>query len=87
MQINKISPNFKGLIVIKEHPTRESIKGQAIDTKDIAYLQGQPNGVSTYARTFLGRELFLNASFDSIIDAYKKASKGDDIIVELESLK
>ena len=87
MQIKKITPNFKGLIVLQKGKQAQ----QAIDTKDIAYFQ-QPCDVwsdeeLTFIKTYSnpkGDFIEFKAPFTSVVEAYKEAVKSDTAVVSVK---
>ena len=89
MQINKITPNFKGLIVLQKGKQAQ----QAIDTKDISYFTAQqPCNVwsdeeLTFIKTYSnpkGEFIEFKAPFTSVVDAYKEAVKSDTAVVSVK---
>lgn len=82
MQINKITPNFKGLIVLQK--SRDA--HQAIDSKDIKYFT-RYDDESTLIKTYSNPEgdvIEFFAPFQSVVEAYKEAVKSDTAVVSVK---
>lgn len=86
MQIKKITPNFKGLIVLQKGKQAQ----QAIDTKDIAYFTAQQpwsDEELTFIKTYSnpkGDYIEFKAPFTSVVEAYKEAVKSDTAVVSVK---
>lgn len=84
MQINRISPTFKGLIVSPEG-------NKVINSKDISIMIAHENDVtyrkSTEIITLHNNRIQINADIKDVIEAYKAASKSDSEVVQIKNDK
>lgn len=87
MNVGHISPNFKGLIVLKDY-------GTAFNTDNITLITDETANITTSAGKITEKRVGIKTNypspiktysydFNTIIDAYKKAAVSPDTVVTI----